>query len=428
MNFTQHKLGNGVRLHLCETDKFKSLTCKVFIQQDLKIWESTSTALVPLLLRRGSQKFPSTRHVAQELEDLYAAEFGADVLKIGERQILELYFQMVDPSYLPQGEDQLERGLNTFWELVTRPYGSDNRFFDSYFEQEKHTMEQELKGLVNDKRSYALARFVALMCAEEPFGIYKYGDLETLRDLENEEVYKHYQRLLHNYPLDIFVVGSNLERVVEILSQSVAERDDTIQLQEIQRGEVKETRYFEETMDVQQSILAMGYRTNRTYLDHDYYALLVGNGILGGFAHSKLFTNVREKASLAYYVGSNIEGSKGLLTINAGISGDQEEQAIRIIKQQVEELQTGNISVDELEQTKRGLAAAMSAMNDSPTGLIDRNLIGIVHDQMRTIDQVVEAIWQVEHDDVVRVMEQIELDTTYILRSSPQEGVKHGAN
>ena len=81
MKFTLREIGPGVRLHLCETDKFKSLTCKAFIQQELKLKEATSTGLLPLLLRRGSQRFPTTLHIARELEDLYAAEFGSDILK-----------------------------------------------------------------------------------------------------------------------------------------------------------------------------------------------------------------------------------------------------------------------------------------------------------------------------------------------------------
>ena len=68
MNFTQCNLGSGIRLHLCETDKFKSITCKVFIQQDLNKETASSTALIPLVLRRGSQKFPSTLQIARELE------------------------------------------------------------------------------------------------------------------------------------------------------------------------------------------------------------------------------------------------------------------------------------------------------------------------------------------------------------------------
>lgn len=103
-----------MRLHLCETDKFKSLTCKMFIQQDLNEEHATSTALIPLVLQRGSRQFPSVAQIARELEYLYAASLGMDVLKLGERQILEFHFQMVDPSLLPDSEEHLERGLRTF--------------------------------------------------------------------------------------------------------------------------------------------------------------------------------------------------------------------------------------------------------------------------------------------------------------------------
>lgn len=87
MNFTQQEMGPGVRLYLCPTDKFKTLTCKVFIQQDLQPREAAQTALVPLLLRRGSQRFPTTGDIARELEDLYAADFGSDVFKIGRAHV-----------------------------------------------------------------------------------------------------------------------------------------------------------------------------------------------------------------------------------------------------------------------------------------------------------------------------------------------------
>ena len=119
------------------------------------------------------------------------------------------------------------------------------------------------------------------------------------------------------------------------------------------RVQVEGERVFEESLDVNQTVLVMGYCTNCTYLDDDYYALLVGNGVLGGFPHSKLFMNVRERASLAYSVGSSIEGSKGLLTIVAGISDDSREQAVEIINEQVNAIKGGRISPEELEQTKR---------------------------------------------------------------------------
>lgn len=427
MNFTQQEMGPGVRLYLCPTDKFKTLTCKVFIQQDLQPREAAQTALVPLLLRRGSQRFPTTGDIARELEDLYAADFGSDVLKIGERQILEFHFQMVDPQFLPQGQKLLRRSLETFWEIASRPYG-EGGFFEPYFQQERHNLVQELEGLINDKRTYALVRCTALMCAQEPFGIYKYGDADTVRSLTAGEVYAHYQKLLAGYPLDIFVVGSQAKKAAEILAGLIQGRDGQQKLQPPQRVEVEQPRYFEENMDVQQAVLVMGYRTKLTYPDGDYYSLLVGNGLLGGFAHSKLFINVREKASLAYYVSSSLEGSKGLLTITAGISGEQKEQAVEIIQRQVRDVQEGRISAQELEQTKRGLISSMRSMQDNPSSLVDRNLIGILHEELRSIEEVVEAIEAVTLDSVVRAMGHLQLDTTYILRPSPQKGAGHGTD
>ncbi len=367
MNFTQQEMGPGVRLYLCPTDKFKTLTCKVFIQQDLQPREAAQTALVPLLLRRGSQRFPTTGDIA------------------------------------------------------SRPYG-EGGFFEPYFQQERHNLVQELEGLINDKRTYAVVRCTALMCAQEPFGIYKYGDADTVRSLTAGEVYAHYQKLLAGYPLDIFVVGSQAKKAAEILAGLIQGRDGQQKLQPPQRVEV------EENMDVQQAVLVMGYRTKLTYPDGDYYSLLVGNGLLGGFAHSKLFINVREKASLAYYVSSSLEGSKGLLTITAGISGEQKEQAVEIIQRQVRDVQEGRISAQELEQTKRGLISSMRSMQDNPSSLVDRNLIGIVHEELRSIEEVVEAIEAVTLDSVVRAMGHLQLDTTYILRPSPQKGAGRGTD
>jgi len=427
LNFTQCNLGKGVRLHLCETDKFKSITCKVFIQQDLDEKNAAATAIIPLLLRRGSQKFPSTLQIARELEYLYAAEFNSDVLKIGERQILEFACRLIDPSLLPNGERNIERGLRTFWDIASNPAGSDNSFVADFFVQEKNKLRQEITSLVNNKRAYAFARAMAEMCADEPFGIYKYGDEKSARSLENEKVHSHYRNLFENHPMDIFLVGSNLDVLANLFGQLVRSRKDLKSLKGPQSGGGGKPRTVEEAMDVNQAILVMGYRTNCNYLADNYYALLVGNGILGGFPHSKLFVNVREKASLAYYVDSNVEGTKGILTINAGLAAAKRQEAVAIIEKQVREIQQGQISPQELAQTKRALIAGITAMKDNPAALIDRNIIGVVNRDLRSIAEVTGAIEKVQKEDVVAAMNKITLDTTYLLRPR-REGELNGTN
>ena len=68
----------------------------------------------------------------------------------------------------------------------------------------------------------------------------------------------------------------------------------------------------------------------------------------------------------------------------------------------------------------------MTGINDNPAGIIDRNVIGMVEGELRSVDQVVEAISRVEYDDCVRAMQGIELDTTYLLRPGQKEGANYG--
>lgn len=107
--------------------------------------------------------------------------------------------------------------------------------------------------------------------------------------------------------------------------------------------------------------------------------------------------------------------------INAGIDANQKDQALEIIQEQIAEMQKGNISEHELEQTKQGLITSMNGAKDSPAAFINRNLIGLVNSELRTSEQVVAAIKEVTHDDVVSAINRLKLDTTYILSGNGRE-------
>ncbi|MGI6148654.1 MAG: insulinase family protein [Firmicutes bacterium] len=421
MDFTHCNLGAGVRLHLCETDKFNTVTLKMFIQQDLAPDSAAATAIIPALLKRGSQRFPSTRQIARELEYLHAASFSADVLKIGERQLLEFYFDMIDPTLLPDGEENGKRALATFWDIAMHPVTEGNGFVQEYFDQEKLNLRRDVEGLINDKRAYALARAVELMCPNEPYGVYRYGSVSAIDALQNTAAYRCYQDLLATRPIDIFLVGRNLDLVANEIARLEFSRREAATLEPPVVREPEGERWHEEEVPAQQSVLVLGYRTQTRYPDPDYYGLVVCNGVLGGFPHSKLFVNVRERASLAYYVGSFVDGTKGVLMINAGISAAKVDQAVGIIKEQVNALQQGQITPEELEQTKTGLCSSIAAMADDPSSIIDRNLVGLVNGEMRSFDDVFAAIRGVTAADVQKAAQALRLDTVYVLKGSSEK-------
>jgi predicted Zn-dependent peptidase len=82
---------------------------------------------------------------------------------------------------------------------------------------------------------------------------------------------------------------------------------------------------------------------------------LVFNELFGGSPLSKLFMNVREKASLAYYASSSFDTFRGVLKVQAGIDGKNHDQVLAIIAAQLSAIQAGDFTDDLVEQLKLGL-------------------------------------------------------------------------
>lgn len=420
VDFVHHKIAEGVNLYLYETNKFATVTVKVFVQDSLAPETVAANALIPTVLIQGTKSYPTRMSLVQKMESLYGCVLGADIDKIGERQIMEFYFDVVTPDLIPNGKQVFREGLAAFGELITDPLVEDGAFRKDYFQKEKINLAKMVDGLINDKQAYAVWQAVKAMCKDEPFGLYKYGERNQIEQLEPQAVYDHYRRLLQSNPIDIFAVGPSLENLPELISLWPWQRTALNELSQVSVREDIREQELHEKQDMQQAILVMGYRTAQRYLSPDYYGLLVANGILGAFPHSKLFINVRERASLAYYVNSSLEGSKGLLTVNAGIAPQTYGQAVDIIRRQVAELQNGSITDDELLRTKMGLISGIRKMLDDPGSIIDRNLIGIVHEELRSPQTVMDRIASVTKEQVQEAAQGLKLDTIYCL--SGQKG------
>ena len=171
-----------------------------------------------------------------------------------------------------------------------------------------------------------------------------------------------------------------------------------------------------EHMDITQGKLNIGFRTNTLFTEDDYYPLVVCSSVLGGGPHSKLFINVREKASLAYYAFSQLEKFKGLMLIGAGIDFGNYDQTVKIVTEQLEDIKNGVISDKELEASKKSIITALKGMKDQPGQIIDYYLGNVIFGTRKTIDEFIESIDDVAKEDVARVCNKLKLDTLYFLR------------
>nr|WP_272879791.1 pitrilysin family protein [Sulfoacidibacillus ferrooxidans] len=265
------------------------------------------------------------------------------------------------------------------------------------------------------------------MCQGEPFGIARLGYVEDLPAVTPTALYTTYQELLESSALHIYIVGPVDEQMVKetcsrefgrFMNDQFAEHlITTVSSADLSRQMSDKTeRVVIEEMEVSQGKLNVGLRAQSSYEKDDYPALVVYNGILGGFPHSKLFINVREKSSLAYYASSRLEGLKGLLFIQSGIQMSNFERAKDIIKQQLEDMRKGLITDDELNFTKKGLINQYLQSDDQPfTGAV-LQMYSRFTGRERSVTQLIEDVRKVTKEDVVAVAQGITSELVYFLR------------
>lgn len=417
--FVSKNLAQGVNLYINPTKKFKTILVQLFLHRQLDKELATLTALLPMVLMRGSKNYPTTLEITRSLEKLYGAEIAGDIMKKGERQIVTFALDVVDDQFTPGNQDVLKDGLRILKDIIYNPTMEEQGFKGSYVNQEKEQLKKQIKGLINDKMSMAVERCLQEMCKEERYGTFKYGYLEKIEDISPVSLYEYYQNFIAKSPIDIFVVGDvdveGIQSLIEeVFTFSTGVKHDISPA--VVNREVKETKVVEEKMNVKQGKLSLGYRTNIPYGD-DIFPLLYYNGILGGFPHSKLFQNVREKESLAYYAFSRLEKTKGIMLISSGIEIENYEKALDIINKQVANMVKGEISDYEFENTKKGLLSQAILQEDNPYQQVSSVLEGVINDRIFKREEVISKLESVTKADVVRVAQNIKLDTIYFLRN-----------
>ncbi len=421
------ELSNGIRYFWVPTDKFKTVSLRLMVHQELRQELATKTALLPKVLERGSTELPDSISLRRKLDNLYGADISTGTGKAGERQVTEISLEMVDPRYTGD-EESLLAGMKTMKNLLVDPLVENGGFRNDYVEQEKFQLKQEIHSLLNDKTGYALERCIQEMCKEERYGVYRLGRAEDIGPLNSVDLYHYQQQLLAENPIDLFMVGMEDSKKVDEMVNEVFNFPRRYKLKNIpdtsvtgeRKGDVKTTT---ESMAVNQGKLVMGYRTGITYGHELFYPMIFLNGVLGTFPHSKLFQNVREKASLAYFVFSRVDKHKGLMVIAAGIDPADYDRTVNIVGEQLAAACRGEFTREEIDNTRVGLINQLRAKSDSPGGLISFYFDADMGGESLTFAEVIDRLNQVTTDELQEAARHVHLDTIYFLRGT-EEGVE----
>lgn len=414
--FLTTEIAKGVSLHIRQTAQFKTVNFSIKWRAPLNEETAAERTVLSNVLQHSNEKFPTSASYRSYLDDLFGTVLYFDTTKRGQEHTLLLNVETVNDQYLSHG-NVLNEVISLIQEAIFKPNFENGVFKESIVNREKEMVIQRIQSIFDDKSRYAQKRLTEIMRPNSAASISANGTIETVKAITPQSLTKTYEEMIANDVIDIYVVGDiNIEEMTEQLKAAFPFADRNVP--QSTKEDITSTKvepYTKETQEMKQGKLHIGYSTPVRFGDKDFPKMQIFNGIFGGYAHSKLFMNVREKESLAYYASSSYASHYGLLFVVSGIEPANEEKARKLIDDQLKVMQDGEISDLELAQTKAMLINQLKEALDSPRGQIE------IFDQYKTLDEPFTLDtwtlrWQsVTKEDVQKMAQQVELQATYFL-------------
>ncbi len=408
---------SGCHVHVIETEKYKTNTVIVKMRAPLEQDTITMRALLPHVLQSGTENAPSATAFRSALDELYGAHFFADSAKRGNEHVLTFTIDVANEKFLHGESNLFDQALTIMSDVLFRPYLQEGAFSEQTMKQEKRSLQQRIRSIYDDKTRYASMKLVEEMYKGDSYALPAGGLLKEVEPITAASLHDYYKKTLAEDMIDIFVIGNvkAADAVAKIESHLPFKKRKAILKENYLSHKTEEIRVIRETQDINQGKLNIGCQTSITYADPQFAAMQVFNGVFGGFAHSKLFMNVREKESLAYYAASRFDSHKGFLMMLAGIDQKNYDKTVQIMNEQLDEVKNGHISDLEMDQTKALLKNQLQESADTARGMVEVLYNNIAAGVDRPIDKWIEEIDTVTKEEVSAVAKTVVVDTVYFL-------------
>lgn len=415
MNYKKIKRDN-YNLHLINTDRFKTITVSLKFTKKYNREESVYFKLLERVLPiNGTENYKSVNDITKKLESLYNANIGYKFYVTSENMTFETNLRIINPKYTK--EDTYKDSFDLFKEILTKPTLKNNQF--KYFDLQKDNLINSILNVKDDLRSYSSLKFQEIFYKGTVYAENNYKNIKLFEDMESKKLYENYKKLFSEFKIDVFVIGEFDEEVLtkymEELMKGFKSKDNyTKDL--YTKVKCKESLVKDKFKESQSSLL-IGLNINGLTDEERDYKLILYNTILGSMNNSVLFVNVREKNSLCYSIGSTISKFTETMIIRSGISSDSFDDAVRLIKESLEEMKDEKKVDKLLKNAKKTLNIAYNDFYESSNKIIDYYFIR-EFTILPSIEERRERVMNLTSKDVTDIAKKVSIGLIYLMEGT----------
>lgn len=408
-------------IYKINNEKFKSIYFSVNFTMPVNKKQISENSLLSAILGKSCDKYKTQKEMQKYLYSLYGANFDVGIERFGDLYNIEFRCECINKEFLPGKEDVVNEVLEFLYNIIYKPDIKNNTFNKEIIEREKEFVLNKIREVKDDKLRYGVRKMEELMCKNEPFSIYVYGDEDDILKITEEDLYKRYTEVINNSAI-IVIVSGNLSgyddietRINNIFGNKLTSNLDYKELI-YDKKEKHQKEEIIESQETTQSVLTYGLRINNIN-SNDFYKLSVYNALLGGTPSSKLFQNFREKESLAYTVRSRYYRFKDIIIIYAGIQKENYEKAKKVLENEINLIKEGKVTDEEFNASKQSIISNLKEWNDSKIALSKMFISNMFATKSNTLEleDMINNMNKVTKQDVIDIAKNIAIEKVFFL-------------
>jgi predicted Zn-dependent peptidase len=355
--FQRHTLDNGLRVLTAEMPQVQSVTCMIMLAAGSRYETPDTNGIAHFaehMFFKGTERRPSARDIGMEVDSL-GGEFNAFTSK------------EYTGYYVKCAADYRDRALDVLVDMLR-----NSKFAPDEIEREKGVIVEEMNMYYDTPRDFIGGVYDSLLYGDQPLGWDIIGRKETVRAATRDTFLGYVDRW---YKPERMVVGLGghlegdpLETVERLLGD--LEPVDTGEPATVELNGDGGPRVHIRRKESDQAHLCLGVRSY-PLVHPDRYVLQLLSTVLGTGMSSRLFTEVRERRGLAYYVFAHNQSytDAGSLYSQAGVDIARADEAVETIAHEFRRIAEEPVPDEELEKA-RALAKGRFVLRlENPQGM-----------------------------------------------------------
>ena len=395
--FEREVLPNGLRLLTAPMPQVQSVACFIMLAAGSR-YETPETSgiahFAEHMFFKGTESRPTAQIIGNELDGI-GAEFNAFTGK------------EYTGYYVKCAAEHRTRAFDVLVDMLR-----NSKFEPEEIEREKGVIVEEMNMYFDTPRDYIGGVYHHLLWGDQPLGWDIIGRKETVRDATRDTFLDYVNRWYTGPKMVVGVAGNFDPGVRDEITELLGEIDagDPGAAPPLEAGaNGSQPGVYIHSKESDQAHIAIGVPSYS--LSHpDRYALMLLGTVLGTGMSSRLFTEVRERRGLAYYVFATNHSytDTGTLYSQAGVDIARIDEAVETIARELKKIVAEPVPADELEKSKNVAKGRFVLQTESPHGMIMFGLRReVLEGEVEEPEDVLAGIDAVTVEDVQRVAQDV---------------------